>query len=162
MAIAAAAVPWIVAATATATAAGAGVMAYSQYQAGKSQQALANYNAMVARQQGDATRAAAAQRAQLERKQNELILSRQIGEYVASGVVVNSGSPLINETRQAGRLELRAQQTEYEGDIAARADQSQSILDVASGNAARQGAAIGAAGTILSGVGQTGQTLLNG
>jgi hypothetical protein len=135
-----------------ASAVGAGVSAYGQYQAGKSQQALNNYNASLTEQTagfnadrilenaelnsalalkvGEANAAIAENNAKTAiadsiaaahgmRYTNKAMLGANRARVGASGVVVGTGSPLLAEVANAGRLEMRALEAERLGAIRA-------------------------------------------
>lgn len=138
---------------------GASVSAYSSYQAGQAASATANYNAALAQQQATATRNAAAAKALSERQNNALLLKKQQADYAAAGVVAAEGSPLVEEAKQAGYMELHAENTEYAGDIAGNVDMDQSQLDLAQGEQAKLTGNLGAASSILSGAGKAGNDI---
>lgn len=136
-----------------ATAVGTGVSAYSQYQAGKSQQALNNYNAKLNEQAAlDASRDARI-KANAQRAQAEAIKGRQRALYAKAGVVSATGTPLLVQVAQAGELEMAALEQEQAGNSEAARLRSQAVLDRMSGKIARRSGNLGAAATILQGVG---------
>lgn len=136
-----------------ASVAGTAVAGYSAYSAGQSQKALDNYNAAIAQRQSQADLQAGATKALLQRQENARILAREGAVYAAAGVVGSTGSPLLEQVQDAGRLELRAQQTEYEAGIGATNQQSQSQLDLMSGRIASEAGGLNAASSILNGAG---------
>lgn len=135
---------------------GAGVSGYSMYEQGQNAAALARYNAAQQQAQDQYQLTAAAAKSSAQRAQNAKILAQQEGEFAASGVVTNTGSPLTVESNQAKLLELRALDTDYEGAMAYHTGQTAVTQDEMTGQAAKQAGDLGAAGTILSGVGQAG------
>ena len=133
--------------------AAAGVSAYSSYEAGQQANALAKYNAAQQNAENANTLQISAAKSLAERDQNAKILASQEAGYAAQGVVTNSGSPLTVESKQAGYLERKALNTDYEGAIASRFGQSKVFTDQMEGSAAKQAGNLNAAGSILSGVG---------
>ena len=141
-----------------ATAVGTGVSAYSQYQAGKSQEALAKYNAAVSDQAAlDAARDGRAA-ANVQRAQNARLQARQRALYAAAGVNIDTASPLMVRAQQAGELEMAALEQELQANSQAARLRSQAVLDRMQGTAARRAGTLGAAATVLQGAGQIAQT----
>lgn len=136
---------------ATATVAGAGYSAYATYQAGKSQQALNNYNASLASQQSMVAGRDAAVEANQVRAQNTRVRAKQRAAFAASGVIGETGSPLLVQSEQAGYLEMGALETERQGNIRAGQYAQQSVLDRMAGGAARTAANRSAFATVLGG-----------
>ncbi len=141
-----------------ASVAGTGYPAYSQYQAGKSQQALNNYNAAV----NDQAAADAARDGRIaannQRQQNERLKSRQRALYAKAGVNIASASPLMVQMQQAGELEMAALEQEQQASSEAARLRSQAVLDRMSGKIARKTGTLNAVGTVLQGVGQIAST----
>lgn len=144
---------WVAGAAIVVSLVGTGVSAYSSYEAGQSQAAMARYNAAQQSAQNQAMLQQSAAKSLAERDQNAKLLASQEAAYAASGVVTNSGSPLTVETKQAAYLERKALNTDYEGEMASRYGQSQVFTDNAEAKAATSAGGLNAAGTILSGVG---------
>lgn len=138
---------------------GASVSAYSAYQGGQAASQAANYNAALAQQQATATRNAAAAKALSERQNNALLLKKQQADYAAAGVVASEGSPLVEEAKQAGYMELHAENTEYAGDIAANVDMEQSQLDIAQGQEAKTTGDLNATASLISGANKAGNDI---
>ena len=133
--------------------AGAGVSAYGQYQAGKAASALADYNA----KQGEINAQAAGRDASIQanqmRAKNRLIEGKQYAAYSASGVVGDTGSPLMQEMSTHANLEIGALEAEREGGIEAGKDLQQAELDRIGGKNTMAGAKMGTAATLISGLG---------
>jgi hypothetical protein len=134
------------------SAVGAGVSAYGAYQQGKSQEAIANYNAALERNraiqaQQDAKAAAAAQR-----REKDILTKRQRALYAKAGVT-NEGTPLEVMIDTAQQMELEALEIERGGDIMASQHRSQAVIDTYSGKAAKRGAMYSAGATLLQGAG---------
>lgn len=136
---------------ATATVAGAGYAAYSTYQQGKASQALDNYNANLAAQNSATAGRDAAIEANQTRLQNQRVMAKQRAAFAASGVIGETGSPLMVQTEQAGYLEMGALETERQGNIRAAQLAQQGVLDRMEGGAARRAGNTGAVSTILGG-----------
>lgn len=132
---------------------GASISAYSAYEQGQSQKALARYNAAQQDAQNQALLQQSAAKSLAEREQNQKILASQEAAYAASGVVTNSGSPLTVETKQAAYLERKALNTDYEGALANRYGQSQTRTDDFEATAASKAGTLNASATLLSGAG---------
>jgi len=132
--------------------AGAGYSAYSTYEQGQNTAALERYNAQQQQAQNQYTLEQTAQKSLAERENAQKELAQQEGMFAASGVVVNTGSPLTVEARQAALLERKAVQTDYEGAIASRFGQSKVVQDEMTGQAAVQAGKLGAGATLLQGV----------
>lgn len=152
----------ISAASAAVGVAGSIYSATAQYQAGQTGAAIANYNAAQQAQNNQYQLQASAAKSLSERDNNQKILKEQEGEFAASGVVTNSGSPLTVETKQAALLERKALNTDYEGEIGYYQGRNQMVQyhldaesDVQSGDA-------NAVGTVLSGAGKLGGALYSG
>lgn len=138
----------------TATAVGTGVSAYNQYQAGKAQQALNNYNAQVNEQVAADTARDARIKANAQRAENERLKARQRALYAKAGVVLGTGTPLLTQVAQAGELEMAALEVETAGNVEAARLRTQAVLDRMAGKSASRAGTLGAAGTILQGIGQ--------
>lgn len=133
------------------SAVGAGYSAYSQYQAGKSAQALNNYNAKQETINAEATVRDANNTANAERRRNQQILGKQRAALSANGVAIDTGSPLLLQMESAANLEMGALETERQGGIAASRNLQQAELDRMSGTAARKAGTFNAASTLLQG-----------
>lgn len=131
--------------------AGAGYSAYSQYQAGKSAQALNNYNAQQETVNAQTAVRDANNAANSERHRNQQILGKQRAALAANGVAIDTGSPLLLEMNSAANLEMGALETERQGGIAASRGYQQAELDRMQGNVARKTGALNAGATLLQG-----------
>lgn len=137
---------------------GAGISAYSSIQEGAAQNRIAQYNAQIQEQQANATALQAANKAMGQRQQDQQILARQRAGFAASGVVADTGSPLLVEAKQAGYLEMAALQTQQAGAIESQNDQQAADLSRAQGSYAQTGADLSAGATILQGGSSAGST----
>lgn len=136
------------------TAAGVGFSAYSQYQQGKTQQGINDYNAALSDQDAMVTARDGAALANAQRRQNAQVLARQRTAFAANGIVGETGSPLMTQVQQAGYLEMGALETQRTANIKAGAYAQQATLDRISGKAARSAGGLNAAATILQGAGK--------
>jgi hypothetical protein len=150
-----------------ATAVGTGISAYSQYQAGKAQQKLNEYNAQMSDYNAKVQEQAALDRsrdariaANAQRAQSLKLMARQRALWAKAGVVGSSGTPLLVQAEQAAQLEMGALETERTGNIEAGRMRQQAVLDRMqatssrmAGKYARSAANLNAAGTILQGAG---------
>lgn len=132
---------------------GASYGAYSQYEAGQNAAAAQRYNAAQQQAANQAMLVQSAAKSLAQREENQRILAQQEAAFAAAGVVTNSGSPLSVETKQAALLERRALNTDYEGAIGYRYGAGKVVQDQMEGAAAKQAGDLGAAATLLSGVG---------
>jgi hypothetical protein len=145
-----AALPYIAAGAAVA---GAGVGAYSSYESGQQEAALARYNQAQQNAQNQYQLSATAAKSLAERDENKKILAQQTAAFAASGVVTDTGSPLTVQSQQASLLERRALNTDYEGDMAYFTGQSEVTQDEYTAQAATEAGNLGAAATLLRGAG---------
>jgi hypothetical protein len=81
--------------------------------------ASARYNRQLALNNAQMAQAAAAQRAQAIRSSGERVTSEGIATIGASGVDVNTGSPLIYQLDQIAKTDISARQALYEGAVKA-------------------------------------------
>lgn len=132
---------------------GAGYSAYSSYEAGQTQAAINAHNAQLQNAQNQYQLQASAAKSLAEREQNQKILAQQEAQFAAAGVVTNSGSPLVVETKQAALLERKALNTDYEGAIAYRTGEGQTWNDEAGAAAAKSAGDLNATATLLQGAG---------
>lgn len=133
--------------------AGAGVAGMSQIEQGKSQQAMANYNAAVQEQQAKQSEADARSKANAQRAGNQALMSKQRALYAKAGVTA-SGSPLLVQAEQAAVLEMGALDIERTGNVKAAYARSQAELDRMAGKVAKKAGKMQGYSTILMGAGQ--------
>lgn len=148
--------PYVAAAAAVA---GGGVAAYSSYESGQSQAALARYNAAQQQAQDQAMLEQTEAKSLAQRQEGDKILAQQQAAYAAQGVVVNTGSPLTVRSNQASLLEMRALDTEYGGELAYRSGQSEAYGDEMQASAAQQAGDLGAASNLLQGAGSAAKDI---
>ena len=134
--------------------AGTAVSAFGQYQAGQAQKAAANYNARVQEAQAIQQDMENRENIRRERKAGQGFLSSQRQKLGASGVVIQTGSPLEVLGRTAGELELRAQDAARAGRSNLQYGLSQAQMTKWEGKQAATAATLGSAGTLLQGTGQ--------
>lgn len=133
---------------------GGGLMAYSQYQTGKTEEALAKTNSKIAdAQAADAERRGAIAEEE-ERNRVRAILGSQRATYGANNVVSSTGTPLglLGQTAQYGELDaLTVRNNAAREAFGYRVD---SMNSKARGKLARQQGTLGAASTLLTAGGQ--------
>ena len=138
---------------AAAAAAGAGVAAYGQYQQGKAQERLLNYNARVRDEEAATQERDAKIRADQLRLANKKLMAKARTVQGTQGVLM-AGSPLDVLADTAGQLEMSVQEVRRGGTIEGARLRREAIFDRMQGRAARRGANYAAAGTLLTGAGQ--------
>lgn len=137
------------------TAAGAGYSAYSQYQAGRYSQRVAEVNAEMARRAAaDATIRGNNEEAAL-RERNYRLMGAQQAAYASSGVDLGSGTPLDVVSSSAGLGELDALTVRNNAAREAYGYTTQATQYEAEGALARYRGNAGAVGSLLSGIGTT-------
>lgn len=149
MAFIAPAIPYIVGALSVA---GAGYAAYNSYQQGKATQSLNNYNAAVSDSAAKTAESEARAKANAQRAQAQRIKARQRALYARAGVNVNTGTPLVVQTAQAGELEMSALEIQQQGNVEAARQRNQAVLDRMAGKSAYKAGATNAGATILQGI----------
>jgi hypothetical protein len=140
------------------TLAGGAYSAYSSYEQGQNSAALARYNAQQQAAQNNYALQASSAKSLAERDENQKILAQQEAAYAASGVVVNSGSPLLVKQKQSALLERKALLTDYQGAIDYRVGTGRVTNDLAEANSDKQAGGLNAAGTLLSTAGKVATT----
>lgn len=137
------------------TAAGAVYSAYSQYQAGRYSQRVAEVNAEMARRAAaDATIRGNNEEAAL-RERNYRLMGAQQAAYASSGVDLGSGTPLDVVSSSAGLGELEALTVRNNAAREAYGYTTQATQYEAEGALARYRGNAGAVGSLLSGIGAT-------
>lgn len=125
--------------------------AMAQQQQGNVARDVGNANAMALESQaqriGNETRV----RADIQRRENARKMGQTMAAYGASGVDVNSGTPLDVEADQATEGELQAKLIEYGGTSQQQQLMRQAQLLRMGGNAYGSAADIGAGSTLLTG-----------
>lgn len=147
---------------------GAGVSAYSSYQQGQAQSAMANYNALIARQNADLT----AKQMELQKGETDIAVKRhraktertkatQRALFGKAGVEAK-GSPLLLAEETATEAELDALVIRYAGSreqaniLAQQAGfEQEAIIQRMRGTQARRAGTLGAGSTLLTGLGRT-------
>lgn len=152
---------WTAAQTATyatlaATAASAAYSAYSSYQTGKSQQAVADYNAKVQEVQALDARARGGFEANQKRREVAAVLGQQQAQLAANGVETSSGTSLTLASDTAWAGEMDAKTIEVNALRAAYGYEQEAVGTRLQGKAAMRNARGSAYGSLLSGIGQTG------
>lgn len=143
---------------AVATVASTALVARSQYQRGKYEQGVAEYNARVAENRAQETRRAGVEAENIQRERTAQLLAKQRAQLGAANVELTSGSPLQlqEETVTLGEADALRIRSNFEAQAASL--ETGAALTTSRGEAA---AALGgqqAVGTILSGTAQTMNT----
>ncbi len=125
-----------------ASVAGTAMSAIGQYRAGQAQEAANEYNAQI-------TERKAVQEEQASRDRLRKLMGTQRAMYAKAGVNLSSGSPLLVLAETAAEGEKEALNIRYGG-------QEESNLQRFYGTQAKKAGTIGAASTLLTGLGQAG------
>lgn len=142
--------------------AGAGISAYGQYQAGKAQKEMAEYNAKVAENSAQAEFAASRENAKRQREMNLRHLSAMQRKLAAGGVEVSSGSASDALTTASSELELNTLDLFREAEAKQVAYRNQAALSRYEGRQAYSAAKIGSIGTLIGGVGSAANSFFAG
>ena len=131
----------------------AGFAAQQQRAQGEFQKGVSEYNARVAENEAEETRAAGVERENIQRRQTAELISKQRAQLGAAGVDIGSGSALqlqedaevlgevdalrirSNFESRAGGLETQATLTESQGEFAESAGKNAAIGTLLSGTA---------------------------
>ena len=132
--------------------AAAAVSAYGAYEAGQTQQKIGKFNAKVAENAAQAKRDAARIEAQNKREQYASILAASRAGVGAAGVMPTEGSPLLVAMDDAANAKLNEARIIYSGEVGARAQESEAIVQRFIGKKAAQQGVIQAGASLLSGV----------
>lgn len=142
--------------TTATTVAGTALSSYGQYQSGKAQQDMANYNAKLAENEAIATEQLAHAETQRMTKDKQRLMATQRAGYAKSGSVITEGTPLLFMAEQAAEMELDMITQQRNRALEANMLRSQAKLDKYSGKVASYAGRLGAGATVLSGAGQAG------
>lgn len=133
-------------------AAGTGVSYAGARASADAQERAANYNAMVAMREADASRQAAAYEETRLREQGEKFKARQRMLFLKGGVDLGEGTPLLVEMDTAAQLELDAQAIRWKGEIGAGTATSQAYADLLQAHNAKTIGGYTAGTTLLTGL----------
>ena len=137
-------------------AAGTALTAYGEYQAGKTTNDAAKYNAAVLEREAKARE----QKASYDSRRQAEAASRLSGSIRAglggSGAVMTEGSPLMIQSEQAEQSELENLLIGYEGATEAQYLRSRAEQEKYSGKVAKKAGTLGAITTLLTGFGTLG------
>jgi hypothetical protein len=139
-------------ASAAASLAGAGISAYSSYQSGKSQKALADYNANISEQNAADQATTDAENAKRSREANMRQLGMIRAKMAKAGVLVSGGSSLDVLGEAASEYELATLDAFSEGVKKQDAYMNEANSYRYQGKQAETAGKIGAVGSLLSGV----------
>lgn len=139
--------------TAIAVSAAGNAVSYAGAQASAdAQKQAANYNAMVAMQEAEAARQAAAYEEARLREAGESLKARQRMLYLKSGVDIGEGTPLLVESDTAAKIELDAQAIRWKGSIGATSSLNQAYSDLTTAYNAKKIGQYTAGTTLLTGL----------
>lgn len=132
--------------------------AYQQRQQGKYQKGVADYNARVAENEAIETRNAGVERENIHRRKVAELMSKQRAQAGASGIDINTGSPLQlqQDTELLGEVDALRIRSNF--DRRGNALDTQATLTRAQGKQAQAAGNMNAMGTLLS----TGATVATG
>lgn len=134
------------------TIAGAVISAISAYQQGQAGKAAANYNAVVAEQNANASRQQAAMQAtQIERDKALRLGSIRAAQAASGGTMAGSALDVIGDT--ASQYELQRQDAIYRGELQARGYMNTAQLDRANASASARRGTMAAGASLLQGAG---------
>lgn len=133
--------------------AGTGLSAYSSYQQGKSQEAMAKRNSAIASNAAANEAAVAAENASRQRNQNRRQLSAIRARMAGGGTQIGMGSNLDTQAAAASELELQAMDLFRAGGARANHYQNQAAIGAWEGGQYGQAGTIGAIGSLIGGAG---------
>ena len=131
--------------------AAAAVSAYAAYEQGQTQQKIGKFNAKVAENAALARRQAAEIERQNKREQMAAIMAASRAGAGASGAITGEGSPLLIELADAENAKLNEARITYSGEVGARAQESEAIVQRYAGKAAARRGYIQAGASLLGG-----------
>ena len=135
-----------------AAAAGTAVSYAGAQASADAQERASNYNAMVAMQEAEASRQAAAYEEARLRESGEKLKSRQRMLYLKGGVDIGEGTPLLVEADTAAQIELDAQAIRWKGSIGATTNLNQARSDLMTAYNAKKMGGYTAGTTLLTGL----------
>lgn len=131
--------------------AGTGIAAYSSYQQGQSQEAMAKRNASIASSAAANEAAVAAENSSRQRNQNRRQLSAIRARMAGGGTQIGMGSNLDTQAAAASELELQAMDLFRDGDARANQYRNQAAIGSWQGEQYGQAGTIGAIGSLIGG-----------
>lgn len=136
----------VVAATAT-----AGVSAYGQYQTGRFQERMTQYNAQLAAQEAETIKAASEYEQRAARVEGRKLKARQFVQFAKGGVVPTTGTPLLVREETTGDIEKDVRLMGYAYGIQRARALSESQLQKMSGKGMSRAARWQAGSSLLTG-----------
>lgn len=140
---------------AIATLAGGATSAWGQYQAGRVQRQIAEYNARQLDEESRILGLEAKETLRRRRKENERILGTQKARIAASGIAMGTGSALDAMAENAALLEMEALDEQRNIRNQRRSLWAQARTTVLEGRYASRAGKIGAMGTLLGAAGRS-------
>lgn len=137
-----------------ATVAGTALSAAGAIQQGNAASAVADYNAKVARQTASAEQQRAAYEAGITKDRVRGIMAQQRAGFASAGLDPRAGTPVtvLGDTAKQGELDVLARL--YSGEAAATSLRNDAARFQAEGAAAKSAAKIGAATSVIGGLGK--------
>ena len=132
---------------------GTAASAYGQYQAGQAAKATGKYNAVLAMNEAKAKEQQSHIESQQMQKQKERLIASQRAGFAKGGSTITEGTPLLLMAEQAGTAELDILNQQRNRAMEATALRSEASLQMYQGKQASKAGKIGAAGTLLGGLG---------
>ena len=145
----------ITAIAATAMAIGGGLSAYGQYQAGKAEKKMADYNEALAKNQAKAAELQSMADAEALRRQQSRKRSSTEAAYAMTGFS-KAGTPLLAMIEESKEMEIDVENIYRSGQIKASQLRSQADMFDFEGKNALRAAKFGAVGTLLQTAGSVG------
>ena len=143
-----------------ATVAAAAVSAVATMRAGSAQAEAGKYNARVAEMNAKQARDAAALEAMNIRNAGRRTQGTARARAGASGLLLDTGSPLEVFAENAANIEREAATAIYRGEITAQGQQQRGVLERYQGSQAQSASYFTAGSTLLSGIGRATSALL--
>jgi hypothetical protein len=132
--------------------ASAAVGAYAAYEQGQQAKKIGKFNAKVAENAALARRNAAQIEADNKRKQFAAIMAASRAGAGASGAITSEGSPLLVEISDAENAKLNEARIIYSGEVGARAQESEAMIQRFVGRRAAQSGYVRGGASLLAGV----------
>jgi hypothetical protein len=132
---------------------GTGLQMHGAYKAGKEVKAMTEYNAKVAKLQGEAEYAAGVANLEQNIQDSRAMAAMERVAGASRGIDVESGSPLLLAAERAKYRELDQLELLRQANIAKIGAYNQASLLTTQGKNAMSGAWLGMAGTLASGIG---------
>lgn len=151
--------PWMIPVV---EAAGAVIGAAATINQGQIAKQTGEYNQQVASQQAAGVADETREQAMRSEINNRRLLAEQTAGFAAGGARIDSGTPLQVAAQTAGILKLNTLDQQRQGYTQSQSLLSQGAAGKIYGETAASGAVVGAAGSLLGGLGKAGQDYYTG